>query len=136
MSGFFVAVQRLIRRWFPRQTYERGWQCADEAIKCGASQKALRGQACSDLHPDAFTKGWKARCDAPNDLSLDTLDSLVRLFDFLCYHMVLALPIQWWRGRLAFVLSCAGRYGFDEPNVPMSSGAASADILRRDVGGV
>ena len=48
--------------------------------------------------------------------SLDTLYSLVRLFDILCYHMVLALPIQWWRGRLSFVLSCAGRYGFDESN--------------------
>ena len=66
MSGFFVAVQRLVRCWFPEQTYERGWQCADDAIKGGASPKTLRGQACVDLHPDAFTKGWKARCDAQN----------------------------------------------------------------------
>ena len=60
--------------------------------------------------------------------SLDTLDSLVRLFDFLCYHMVLALPIQWWRGRLAFVLSCAGRYGFDESNAAPHTGAVAPSV--------
>jgi hypothetical protein len=42
--------------------------------------------------------------------------AMVRLFDILCYYLVLALPVQWWKGRLAFVLSCAGRYGFEEQN--------------------
>ncbi|MBD3262452.1 MAG: hypothetical protein GF334_12440 [Candidatus Altiarchaeales archaeon] len=66
MSGLFVVVQRFVRRWFPEQTYERGWKSADDAIKLGEDATALRGQACVDPHPDAFTKGWKDRCDAPN----------------------------------------------------------------------
>ena len=66
MSGLKIVLNRLVRRWFPEQTYVRGWDRADEAIKAGGEAKTLRGQACADLYPNAFTKGWKARCDAPN----------------------------------------------------------------------
>ena len=69
MRAIASQVNRLVRRWFPDQTYERGWRCADNAIKSGEDPKTLRGQACVDPHPDAFTKGWKARCDAPTGLS-------------------------------------------------------------------
>jgi hypothetical protein len=58
------SIKRHVRAWIPAQTYERGYRCADECIRQGESATVLRGQACGDLHPCAFTKGWKARCDA------------------------------------------------------------------------
>ena len=71
MSGLRTVIQRLVRRWFPAQTYERGWGCADKCIINGGAPSELRGQACVDLHPDPFTRGWKARCDAAHSAQIE-----------------------------------------------------------------
>jgi hypothetical protein len=56
-------LKTLTGRIWPKQTFERGWNCADKCILAGEDPAVLRGQACSDLNPDDFTKGWKERCD-------------------------------------------------------------------------
>lgn len=55
-------LKRWIEKLFPKPTFERGWECADEQIRMGRSSYSVRIESCRDLFPDKFTDGWNARC--------------------------------------------------------------------------
>jgi hypothetical protein len=64
MISIITTLKRAIKHLFPNNTFERGWKEAENCIRKGYPVSVLRSQACGDIAPDSFTKGWKARCDA------------------------------------------------------------------------